>query len=81
MTIEDFKYDHPDRDVAAFKRAVANKLIYAVGKDPVAASPDDWLHAAAARRARPARRALDGHHPRRSYAQRSSASTTCRWSS
>ena len=47
MTIEDFKYDHPDRDVAAFKRAVANKLIYAVGKDPVAASPDDWLHAAA----------------------------------
>ncbi len=47
MTIEDFKYDHPDRDVAAFKRAVANKLIYAVGKDPVAASQDDWLHATA----------------------------------
>ncbi|MDM0014011.1 glycogen/starch/alpha-glucan phosphorylase [Variovorax sp. J22P168] len=45
--LEDFKYDHPDRDVAAFKRAVANKLIYAVGKDPVAASPDDWLHATA----------------------------------
>ncbi|SCK61627.1 starch phosphorylase [Variovorax sp. HW608] len=47
MTIEDFTYDHPDRDVAAFKRAVANKLIYAVGKDPVAASQDDWLHATA----------------------------------
>lgn len=47
MTLEDFKYDHPDRDVAAFKRAVANKLIYAVGKDPVAASLDDWLHATA----------------------------------
>ncbi|MDM0001529.1 glycogen/starch/alpha-glucan phosphorylase [Variovorax sp. J22P240] len=47
MTIAEFKYDHPDRDVAAFKRAVANKLIYAVGKDPVAASPDDWLHATA----------------------------------
>ena len=47
MTIEDFKYDHPDRDVAAFKRAVANKLIYAVGKDPATASQDDWLHAAA----------------------------------
>ncbi|MGI4777917.1 MAG: glycogen/starch/alpha-glucan phosphorylase [Janthinobacterium lividum] len=46
MTIEDFAYDHPDRDVAAFKRAVANKLIYAVGKDPVAALPDDWLNAA-----------------------------------
>ncbi|WP_447740453.1 glycogen/starch/alpha-glucan phosphorylase [Variovorax boronicumulans] len=47
MTIKDFAYDHPDRDVAAFKRAVANKLIYAVGKDPVAASQDDWLHATA----------------------------------
>ena len=47
MTVKEFKYDHPDRDVAAFKRAVANKLMYAVGKDPVAASQDDWLHAAA----------------------------------
>ncbi len=47
MTIEEFAYDHPDRDVAAFKRAVANKLIYQVGKDPVAARPDDWLHATA----------------------------------
>ena len=47
MTIQDFAYDHPDRDVAAFKRAVANKLIYAVGKDPVAASQDDWLNATA----------------------------------
>ncbi|QGW80490.1 glycogen/starch/alpha-glucan phosphorylase [Variovorax paradoxus] len=47
MTIKDFAYDHPDRDVAAFKRAVANKLIYAVGKDPVAASQDDWLNATA----------------------------------
>ena len=27
-------------NVAAFKLSVANKLIYAVGKDPVAASPD-----------------------------------------
>jgi len=47
MTIEEFAYDHPDRDVAAFKRAVANKLIYAVGKDPFAASQDDWLNATA----------------------------------
>jgi len=47
MILEDFKYDHPDRDVAAFKRAVANKLIYAVGKDPATASQDDWLHATA----------------------------------
>lgn len=47
MTIEEFKYDHPDRDVAAFKRAVANKLMFSVGKNPVAASQDDWLHATA----------------------------------
>ena len=45
MMTQDFTYDHPDRDVAAFKRAVANKLIYAVGKDPAAAHPDDWLQA------------------------------------
>ncbi|MBN8748565.1 Maltodextrin phosphorylase [Xylophilus ampelinus] len=47
MTMSQFEYDHPDRDVAAFKRAVANKLMYAVGKDPVAASQDDWLNATA----------------------------------
>lgn len=47
MTPAAFEYDHPDRDVAAFKRALANKLMYAVGKDPVAASQDDWLHATA----------------------------------
>ncbi len=47
MTLTDFNYDHPDRDVAAFKRAIANKLIYAIGKDPITARPDDWLHAAA----------------------------------
>ncbi len=45
MTSQNFEYDHPDRDVAQFKRAVANKLMYAVGKDPVAASQDDWLNA------------------------------------
>ena len=44
-SLQNFEYDHPDRDVAAFKKAVANKLIYAVGKDPVAARPEDWLHA------------------------------------
>ncbi|VWX58679.1 glycogen phosphorylase [Burkholderiales bacterium 8X] len=47
VPLENFAYDHPDRDVAAFKRAVANRLIYAVGKDPVTASQDDWLHATA----------------------------------
>ncbi|MBP6618178.1 MAG: glycogen/starch/alpha-glucan phosphorylase, partial [Burkholderiaceae bacterium] len=44
-SLPQFEYDHPDRDVAAFKKALANKLIYAVGKDPVAARPEDWLHA------------------------------------
>ena len=43
MTLDDFTYDHPDRDVAAFKRAIANKLIYGVGKDPRTATRDDWL--------------------------------------
>jgi len=46
MNPKDFTYDHPDHDVAALKLAIANKLIYAVGKDPVAARPEDWLHAA-----------------------------------
>ena len=44
--LKSFEYDHPDHGVADFKRAVANKLIYAVGKDPAAAKPEDWLHAA-----------------------------------
>jgi len=44
-TMQNFEYDHPDRDVAHFKRSVANKLMYAVGKDPVTASQDDWLQA------------------------------------
>ena len=44
--LKNFEYDHPDRGVADFKRAIANKLIYAVGKDPAAAKPEDWLHAA-----------------------------------
>jgi starch phosphorylase len=47
MSLDDFTYDHPDQDVAFFKRAIANKLIYAVGKDPVAARKEDWLHAVA----------------------------------
>ena len=43
--LKSFEYDHPDHGVADFKRAIANKLIYAVGKDPAAAKPEDWLHA------------------------------------
>jgi glycogen phosphorylase len=47
MDINQFEhqYDPLDRDVAGFKRAISNKLMYVVGKDPVTARPDDWLHA------------------------------------
>ncbi len=38
-------YDHLARDVEAFKRSISNKLMYQVGKDPVSARPEDWLHA------------------------------------
>ncbi|HSI50945.1 MAG TPA: glycogen/starch/alpha-glucan phosphorylase [Ideonella sp.] len=41
------QYDHLATDVAAFKRLIANKLIYQVGKDPISARPEDWMHAAA----------------------------------
>ena len=34
-------------DLPALKRAIANKLLFTVGKDPEAAQPVDWLHAAA----------------------------------
>ena len=42
-----FDVDSPARDLAALKRAIANKLLFTVGKDPEAAKPVDWLHAAA----------------------------------
>ncbi len=38
-------YDHLSRDVASIKRAIANKLMYQVGKNPSSARPEDWLHA------------------------------------
>jgi starch phosphorylase len=41
-----FEFDHRDHDVAALKRALANKLMYSVGKDPETAQLEDWLHAA-----------------------------------
>ncbi|NDY90060.1 glycogen/starch/alpha-glucan phosphorylase [Ideonella livida] len=47
LTQFEHEYDHLANDVAAFKRSIANKLIYQVGKDPISARPDDWLHAAA----------------------------------
>ena len=52
MSLQEPLYDHPLPDVAAFKRAIAHKLIYAIGKDPLAISgdpvaprTDDWLRA------------------------------------
>ncbi len=42
-----FQFDAPAKDVASLKRAIANKLMFTVGKDPGAAQPVDWLHAAA----------------------------------
>ena len=42
-----FEVDSPAHDLAALKRAIANKLLFTVGKDPEAAQPVDWLHAAA----------------------------------
>ncbi|WP_410499135.1 glycogen/starch/alpha-glucan family phosphorylase [Chitinibacter sp. S2-10] len=41
-----FQYDVTDhQDVQAIKKAIANKLMYAIGKDPIAAQPKDWLDA------------------------------------
>ncbi|WP_338414931.1 glycogen/starch/alpha-glucan phosphorylase [uncultured Sphaerotilus sp.] len=45
LTQFEHHYDHLARDVPAFKRAISNKLMYTVGKDPVSALPQDWLHA------------------------------------
>jgi starch phosphorylase len=42
-----FKFDAPGRDLESLKRAIANKLMFTVGKDPKAARPEDWLNAAA----------------------------------
>jgi len=41
-----FAFDAPGRDLDSLKRAIANKLMFTVGKDPRAARPVDWLHAA-----------------------------------
>ena len=43
----DFPFDAPGRDLESLKRAIANKLMFTVGKDPKAARPEDWMHAAA----------------------------------
>lgn len=46
MKLTDFHFEHYDNDAAALRKSIADKLIYAVGKDPATASRNDWLHAA-----------------------------------
>jgi starch phosphorylase len=45
MNMTDFNFEHYDNDAAALRKSIADKLIYAVGKDPATASRNDWLHA------------------------------------
>jgi len=47
MNLTDLNQDDPSGDVANLKRAIANKLVYTMGKDAAAAQPRDWLHATA----------------------------------
>ncbi len=49
MDLQQFsdQHDHLAVDVPSLKRAIANKLMYQVGKDPVSARPEDWMQAAA----------------------------------
>ena len=42
-----FPFDAPGRDLESLKHAIANKLMFTVGKDPKTARAVDWLHAAA----------------------------------
>ena len=41
------QYDRPSDDVESLKRAISNKLMYQIGKNPESARPEDWLHAVA----------------------------------
>ncbi|HTI17425.1 MAG TPA: glycogen/starch/alpha-glucan phosphorylase, partial [Trinickia sp.] len=47
MTAVDLEFDQLSNTVDALRRSISNRLIYGVGKDAVAARPQDWLHAAA----------------------------------
>ncbi len=46
MSPVSFNVDQLSSDAADLKRSIANELMYAVGKDPAAAQPADWLKAA-----------------------------------
>ena len=41
------KFDHQGLDASAIKSALANRLIYSVGKDPLTATDRDWFNSAA----------------------------------
>ena len=45
MAHSEFDYDRVAHDVHTLMRSIANKLMYAVGKNPAAARPQDWLQA------------------------------------
>ena len=47
QTLAEFPFDAPGRDLESLKHAIANKLMFTVGKDPKTARPEDWMHAAA----------------------------------
>ena len=47
MTAVDLEFDQLNSSVEALRRSISNRLMYGVGKDAVAARPQDWLHAAA----------------------------------
>lgn len=44
--VAEFEFDQLANDSASLRRALANKLIYSIGKDPHSAQPQDWLQAA-----------------------------------
>ncbi|GLU33848.1 glycogen/starch/alpha-glucan phosphorylase [Trinickia caryophylli] len=47
MTAVDLEFDQLNSTVDALRRSISNRLMYGVGKDAVAARPQDWLNAAA----------------------------------
>src|SRR5690606_11380585 len=44
---ENFEYDAPGNSPQELRRALANRLLYSVGKDPATADSDDWYSALA----------------------------------
>ena len=45
ITRDTFDRDTLGRDRAALRKSIANRLVYSMGKNPVTATPRDWLHA------------------------------------